>query len=188
MSQENVEAVRKPLRLRERSRRTLDQRLFLRFPWLGGANLRLIDKLPPRSRLRQAAVWRAARLVVEAYNRRDLDANLIGVPPDFEWYPARDLVEAGLVEPCYRGPEGYRQYVAAWTEVWGDSDYLERVELIDTGDRIVLLANAPMRAQVSGVPLTETYATVSTLKDGRAVRVEEYFDHAEALEAVGLSE
>jgi ketosteroid isomerase-like protein len=29
---------------------------------------------------------------------------------------------------------------------------------------------------------------VSTLKDGRAVRIEEYFNHAEALKAVGLSE
>ena len=78
--------------------------------------------------------------------------------------------------------------MAAWTEVWGESDHLERVEVIDTGDRIVLLATAPMRAQASGVPLTEAYAMVSTFKDGKAVRIEEYFDHAEALEAVGLSE
>jgi hypothetical protein len=183
-----VEVVRKPLRVREQSSRTLDQRFLLRFPRMGGANLRLIDKLPPRSRLRQAAVRRGARLAVEAYNRRDLDANLIGFPPGLDYYPARELVEAGLVEPCYRGPEGYRQYVAAWTEVWGESDYLERVEVIDTGDRILLLATAPMRAQASGIPLTESYAMVSTFKDGRAVRINEYFNHAEALEAVGLSE
>ena len=188
MSQENVEFVRKPLRVRAQSSRTLDQRLALRFPWLGDANVRLIDRLRPRSRLRQAVVWRAARLAVEAYNRRDLDANLIGFPPELEYHPARDIVEAGLVEPCYRGPKGYRQYVAAWTEVWGKSDYLERVEVIDTGDRIVLLASAPMRAQGSGVPLTESYALLSTFKDGRAVRIDEYFNHAEALEAVGLSE
>ena len=125
---------------------------------------------------------------MEAYNRRDLDANLIGFPPGLDYYPARELVEAGLVEPCYSGPEGYRKYVAAWTEVWGASDYLEQVELIDTGDRIVLLATAPMRAQASGVPLTEAYAMVSTFKNGRAVRIDEYFSHAQALEAVGLSE
>jgi hypothetical protein len=34
MSQENAEIVRKPLRVRERSNRTPDQRLFLRFPRL----------------------------------------------------------------------------------------------------------------------------------------------------------
>jgi hypothetical protein len=188
MSQENVKFVRRPLQVSEQASRTLDQRLLLRFPGLGDSSFRLVDRLPPTSRLRQAIVARSLRLAVEAYNRRDLDANLIGSPADLEYYPARQLVEAGLVQPCYRGPEGYRKYVAGWTEVWGESDYLERVEVIDMGDRIVLLADAPMRAQASGVPLTEAYALVLTLKGGRVVRIQEYFDHAEALEAVGLSE
>ena len=78
MSQENVEVVRKPLRVRERSRRTLDQRLSLRFPGLAAAFLRRILKLPPSSRLRQATLWRGVRLGLEAYNRRDLDAVVIG--------------------------------------------------------------------------------------------------------------
>jgi ketosteroid isomerase-like protein len=51
-----------------------------------------------------------------------------------------------------------------------------------------MLADGTMRAQASGVPLANAYASVSTLKDGRAIRVQEYYDHAEALEAVGLSE
>jgi hypothetical protein len=61
MSQANVEVVRKPLRVRERSSRPLDQRLFLRFPRLVEAYARLIGRLPPTSRIRQAALWRAAR-------------------------------------------------------------------------------------------------------------------------------
>ncbi len=68
MSREKVEIVRKPLRVRQRSSRTLDERLFLRFPRLFAANARLIGQLPPRSRLRQAFVWRAWRLALEAYN------------------------------------------------------------------------------------------------------------------------
>jgi hypothetical protein len=64
MSEENEEIVRKPLQVRERSSRTLDQRLFLRFPRLATASFRLITKLPPGSRLRQAVVWRAARLAL----------------------------------------------------------------------------------------------------------------------------
>ena len=62
------------------------------------------------------------------------------------------------------------------------------MELIDLGERFVVLANVPMRAQASGVPLTEAFALVSTLKDGRVIRHQEYYDHAEALEAAGLSE
>jgi len=52
----------------------------------------------------------------------------------------------------------------------------------------VILANLPMRAQASGVSLTEAFAYVATLKDGRPFRLQEYYDHAEALEAVGLAE
>ena len=125
---------------------------------------------------------------MEAYNRRDLDANLIGFPPELEYHPARDM---GRGRPCravLSRPGGIPTVRGGEDEVWGESDYLERVEVIDPGDRIVLLATAPMRAQASGVPLTEAYAMVSTFKDGKAVRIEEYFNHAQALEAVGLSE
>jgi ketosteroid isomerase-like protein len=180
--------VRKPLRVRERSSRTLDQRLSLRFPRLAAANARMIGKLPPSSRLRQAAVCRDARLRLEAYNRRDLDAVVIGWDPEFEYLPGRAWVEAGLVEACYRGLEGYRKYIAGVDEVWGGENHLKPLELIDLGKRIVILADGSMRAQTSGVPLTETFASVATLKDGRVVRTQEYYDHADALEAVGLSE
>jgi ketosteroid isomerase-like protein len=61
-------------------------------------------------------------------------------------------------------------------------------ELIDLGDRFVVLATVPMRAQASGVPLTEQYAYIATLHDGRPVRLQEYFDHGEALRALGLEE
>jgi ketosteroid isomerase-like protein len=186
MSQESVEFVRKPLRVRERSRRTLDERLSLRFPRLAAASARLIARLPPTSRLRQGALWRTVRLGLEAYNRRDLDAVVIGCHSEFEWCPARSWVEAGLMEPSYRGREGYGKYVATTAEVFAGEVQVKPLELIDLGERIVVLAEAPMRAQASGVPLTEAWALVSTLKDGRVIRHQEYFDHAEALEAVGL--
>ena len=188
MSQENVEIVRKPLRVRERSRRTLDERLALRFPRLAAASARMVSKLPPGSRIRQAAAGRAIRLGVEAYNRRDLDAVVVGWDREFEYRPDATWVKAGLVEPCYRGSEGYRKYVASTDEVWGGENYLKSLELIDLGDRLVMLATAPMRAQASGVTLTEAYAAVMTLKDGSVIHVQEYFDHAQALEAAGLSE
>jgi ketosteroid isomerase-like protein len=186
LSEENEGIVRKPLRVREQSRRTLDQRLALRFPRLTAASFRLIGKLPPRSRFRQATIWRGLRLAVEAYNRRDLDAVVIGYHPDLEYYPYREFVEAGLTEPCHHGPSGYRAYISSTYDVWGGDVRLEPTELIDLGDRLVLLANMPMRAQASGVPLAETYAGVLTLKDGKVIRNHDYLDQAEALEAVGL--
>jgi ketosteroid isomerase-like protein len=188
MSQENVEVVRKPLAVRERSSRTLDQRFVLRFPGLAASFLRLLGRLPRSSRLRQAAVWRAIRLGVEAFNRRDLDAATLGFDPNCEVHPPRQFVESGLFEACFRGPPGYRQFVSNWSEVFGADLRLEPMELIDLGDVFVVLSDVSFRAQASGVPLTQKWASVSALKNGRVIHHQQYVDHAEALEAVGLRE
>ncbi len=186
MPPHQAEFVRKPLRVTDRSTRTLDQRLSLRFPSAMDASFRLIAQLTPGSRIRQALMWRGVRLGVEAYNRRDLDAVVINYQRDIEYYPYREFVEAGLAEPCYHGPSGYRAYIEATYEVWGTGVRLEPTELIDLGDRFVLLADMPMRAQASGIALAETYAGISTLKDGKVIRQDDFLSHAEALAAAGL--
>ena len=188
MSQENGEVVHKPLRVREGSGRTFEQRLGLRFPMVAAMSARLLGRLPPGSRLRQAVVQRATRFGVEAWNRRDLDAFLIGYRADFEIHQPRELVEAGFVDSCYRGAEGYRKSMEAWFEVWSADLRLEPVRLIDQGTRIAILYHAPLRGRASGVPMTGELATVATLRGGMVIRDEVYLHHAEALEAVGLSE
>jgi ketosteroid isomerase-like protein len=183
----NVESVRNPVRIGERPGRTLDQRLALRFPRLAAASVRVLARLPPSSSLRQAALTRSVRVSAEAYNRHDLEAVVIGWRQDFEYRPARNLVDAGLIEPCYRGLSGYRAYVSAAAEVWGDATRFEPTEVIDLGDRVVVLANAPLRAQASGVPLTLEFAYLTTLEGGLVIRQQEFHDHTEALQAAGLS-
>jgi ketosteroid isomerase-like protein len=148
--------------------------------------LRITSRLPPRSRLRQALVWRSARHGIEAYNRRDMDAIGIGYHPEFEYCPARNWVEAGMLEPSYPGLDGHKRYVASTAEVFGAEVYVMPVELVDLGEKLVVLAHVPMRAQASGIELTEKFALVSTLRDGRICRIEEYYDHDEALAAAGL--
>ena len=98
--------VRKPLTVRERSRRTLDQRVAIRFPRLFDAYARLmVGRLPPTSRVRQAALWRGTRHGIEAFNRRDIDAALVYFHPDFEYHPPREFVEeAGLAQAGFAGP------------------------------------------------------------------------------------
>jgi ketosteroid isomerase-like protein len=192
MSQENVEIVREPLRVRGQSNRTLDERLLVRFPRLAAAYIprvaRLVDRLPPTSRLRQAVLRRSMRATMEAWNRRDLDVALLGQHPDCEHRPPREFVEAGLWEPVYRGREGYRRLMAGWSDI-GTHARLEPTEFIDLGDRLVLLSTiSASSSHLGGVPLTRRYASVLALKDGRAISVTEYVDQAEALEAVGLSE
>ena len=178
--------VRKPLAVRPRPGRTVGQRLYIRFPQLGQAFARTVDALPPRSRLRQAMVWRAFQFATEALNRRDLDAALIAYRPDRELYPPREWVGAGFVESCYRGPEGFRRYLSELDQVWGVNLRVEPAELIDVGDRLVMLAALPSRAEASGLELTSEYATVMTMRSGEIVRQRDYMSHADALKAAGL--
>jgi ketosteroid isomerase-like protein len=178
--------VRRPLRVRERSSRSFDQRLALRVPRLTDRYSRLIAKLPPTTRIRQAAIGRAAQQAVEAWNRRDLDALLVGYHPDCEHHPPREFVEAGLWEPTYCGREGIAKLMASWAEAGTDAR-LEPSELIDLGPRVVLLYVLTMRtSRLGDAPLTRPYASVLTLENGKILRIDEYADHAEALEAVGL--
>jgi ketosteroid isomerase-like protein len=187
MSQENGQVVRKPLRVGERSSRPFDQRLFLRFPRLVEAYARLIARLPPGSRFRQAALWRAARNGIEAFNRRDFEAVMISHHREREFQPPRELVEAGIADPSYRGPAGYMAFMGNWFSAWG-ALRVEPQELIDLGDRLVMLGRITWGGGESGVPVDQCFAGVYDLKEGMITRERQYFDHAEALAAVGLSE
>jgi ketosteroid isomerase-like protein len=181
------QAVRTPMRSRGRTSRSLDERLALRFPGLAALSLRMIARLPPTAALRRRLLARGMGHATDAYNRRDLEAVTIGYHRDLEYYPYREFVEAGLAEPCYRGPAGYRAYIEATYDVWGDDVRLEPTELIDFGDRVVMLADMPMKAQASGIALSQKYASVMTLEGGRVRRNQDFLDQAEALRSVGLA-
>ena len=61
-------------------------------------------------------------------------------------------------------------------------------EFIDVGaDRVLTWNRYTGRGRESGVPADWHLAIIFTLRDGRIVRGEEYFDRAEALEAAGVS-
>ncbi len=128
------------------------------------------------------------RLGLEAYNRRDLEAAFVGWDREFELRPGREWVEDGLVEPSYRGVDGFRRYAEAADRIAGGKLYLRRVELIDFGARLLILADAPARPKPSDAPPSDPFASLAELEEGRVTRAQEYFDHPEALEAAGLSE
>jgi ketosteroid isomerase-like protein len=79
----------------------------------------------------------------------------------------------------------------------GDLEWLDSFEglhadiedYIDAeGDRVFTWARWTGRGRGSGIDAEWWLATVFTLRDGRVIRAEEFFDRTEALEAVGLSE
>lgn len=179
--------VRTPLSLHDRSRRTLDQRLMVRFPRLFRVLAALVGRLSPRSRTRRMLVARSARLGMEAFNRRDLDVVLVAYHPQAEFHPPRELSEMGILAPSYRGSDGYRRFVDDWLSAWGSFRW-DPHQLIDLGDRAVVLGEFTGRGEESGVALAQKGALVWTLDAGIAIREQHYLDHDEALEAAGLRE
>jgi ketosteroid isomerase-like protein len=87
----------------------------------------------------------------------------------------------------YRGYEGLRRLFGEWREIWSDADS-NLLELIDAGDRVISVYNYRGRGRASGVAVEEEFATVWTIRNDKAVRVEWFMGRAEALEAAGLRE
>ena len=100
-----------------------------------------------------------------------------------------DMSESPVLDMVgvYRGIEASRQFWREWFAAWETLQF--EYELVDAGDRAVMLLDLRMRGRSTGieVPLGK-HAWVATFKDGLIVHQKLYMSQSEALEAVGLSE
>jgi ketosteroid isomerase-like protein len=89
----------------------------------------------------------------------------------------------------YHGHQGARQWA---TEVWEvfSQFHHEVQELIDAGDdeTVVSVQRLQGRMRHSQIEMNAEWATVWTLRGGKALRAHGYLTKAQALEAVGLRE
>jgi ketosteroid isomerase-like protein len=125
------------------------------------------------------------RRYVDAFNRRDRDAFLALLDPQFEGIPPSDWPESTPV----RGHEAAWDFGLELEEPWQEGGG-EITELIGAGnDRTVMGIAARRAGKASGVDLGkfEAWAVIS-FRGGRIVRLEWFLDRSEALEAAGLSE
>ncbi len=102
---------------------------------------------------------------------------------DAEWVAAREDPDAAP----HRGVDAIRRYFAEWTAAFELVDFRTE-ELIDGGDKVFAWIHFAGRGGSSGTPVSLEQAQLWSFRNGKAVRVEEYFDRAEALEAAGLRE
>jgi ketosteroid isomerase-like protein len=101
-----------------------------------------------------------------------------------------DDFESVMVFPgetrTYAGIEGFRKNWLDWLEPW--ASYRTSIdELIDAGDRVVLLLRDRGRRADMDVEVELAGASVATIRDGKIARWEDYADRAEALEAAGVA-
>jgi ketosteroid isomerase-like protein len=122
--------------------------------------------------------------LMDAVNRRDIDAYAEVTTSDFEWFP----VFAARVEgDVYRGREGIETFLGEIDEIW-DEFLPVPEEYRDLGDRVLGLGRLKTRGRGSGVPVDSPWGGIYDLRGGKVSRIRTFLDHGEALLAAGLSE
>ena len=91
------------------------------------------------------------------------------------------------ISGIYRGADAARQWWREWYAAWEALRF--EYELVDAGDRVVMLFDMRMRGRTTGIEVPSgKSAWVITFRDGLMVHLKLYLSQSEALEAVGLSE
>ena len=124
------------------------------------------------------------RVAVEAWTRRDVETVIALMDPDAEWHPAFEGITED--ERTYRGYAGMRQYFEDLADVSKES-HAEYPEMHDLGDQVLGLGHTWFKFD-SGVELDQEVAILLIWRNGKCVEGRSWLSHAEALEAVGLSE
>jgi hypothetical protein len=65
---------------------------------------------------------------------------------------------------------------------------IDRLELIDAGERVVMGLAGPRFREVPWAPLNGEIYVVYTLRDGRIVRMDDFLNRADAMAAAGRSQ
>jgi len=119
------------------------------------------------------------RRIWDAYSRGDFD--------QIRAYADPAVVMITLEEGPLYGIEAVRKNHERWWEAWESSESrLE--EAIGVGDRVFVAARFRGRGRASGAEVQGHHFEVYTVRDGKVLRVHEYAERAEALEAAGLPE
>ena len=125
-----------------------------------------------------------AKLVMDAFNRRDIDAFVQPTTSDFEWFPALGMAVEG---DSFRGREGVEAYFEALHATW-EEVRLVAEEVRDLGEIVVWLGRIEGRGRGSGVVVEAPMGAVLEFRGDKAWRARSYLDHDEALRAAGLTE
>ena len=108
----------------------------------------------------------------------DFDEALTYADPGIVWNPVE--------ESSAQGHDAVRASTARWKGEWDDYELIPE-EFADVGDRVVVTVRFRARGRGSGVEVDARLYDVFTLRDGMIVRMDQFAERSEALEALGLS-
>jgi ketosteroid isomerase-like protein len=104
--------------------------------------------------------------------------------PEIEWRGPREFPD--LAQPHF-GHEGVARYIAKVNEAFDDYQMAPE-EFIDAGgNQVLVFSREGGRGKGSGAKVvTNPTAHLWTLRDGKAIRMQSYWERSDALEAAGL--
>jgi uncharacterized protein len=117
------------------------------------------------------------RAAYAAYSRGDVEAVLDLMHPDVEWHPPPTSVDPHPIH----GREAVREYLAP---DFFESQSAEPIEVIEEGDRILVVARVRAVGRGSGVEIDSTTYHLWTVTEGRASRFAAFVDREQALAAL----
>jgi ketosteroid isomerase-like protein len=119
----------------------------------------------------------------DAWNVGDLGRWISMHHPEVEVVPPEGWPEAEAPSSREEWLAQARRLLDSWAE-----QRVEPTQIIGTGERVVALFEWVTRGKGSHIDLMTEMALIATVRDGLITRAAYYNDHAEALQAVGLSE
>ena len=119
---------------------------------------------------------------LDAWNSADLDTFADLFDGDVEVITDPSWMEAGP----FNGRAAVRSWYEGLRESWGGRDEAVVRELFEASGQVVSRFDWEVRGRASGIDTRLDLTAVNLVEAGRIVRQQYYFDHAEALKALGL--
>jgi ketosteroid isomerase-like protein len=83
--------------------------------------------------------------------------------------------------------EGFVTAYREWLSIWS-SYHVEAEELIDAGERVVVLSRWGGRTKTGAADMNQPGGDIWTFRDEKVLRIDVYTQRSEALKAAGLRE
>ena len=117
--------------------------------------------------------------IVRRFVVSDVDEGWTDADLEIVWNP--------LEEPQVRGHDAARASLARWEDEWDEYEVMFEA-FVDAGDQVVVTTRMRGRGRGSGIEVEARLYEVYTLRGGLIVRMDEFAERSEAIEAAGLSE
>ena len=115
--------------------------------------------------------------IVRRFLAAEMEEALAWADPGIVWNP--------IEESPAQGHEAVRASSVRWKDEWDDYELVPE-DFADMGDCVLATVRLRGRGRGSGVEVDARFYDLYTLSDGKIIRMDQFAEESEALEAVGL--